>query len=126
MKIKVTIIDDHTLFREGLQRLLVRHDIDVISSVSNGEEGIKSIEKIEPDIILLDLRMPDISGIEVLKKLREKNKTLPIVMLTTSDDEKDLIEALRNGASGYLLKDMEPDNLVVALKDVLKLSLIHI
>ena len=122
MKIKVTIIDDHTLFREGLQRLLVRHDIDVISSVSNGEEGIKSIEKIEPDIILLDLRMPDISGIEVLKKLREKNKTLPIVMLTTSDDEKDLIEALRNGASGYLLKDMEPDNLVVALKDVINIS----
>ena len=71
MKIKVTIIDDHTLFREGLQRLLVRHDIDVISSVSNGEEGINSIEKIEPDIILLDLRMPDISGIEVLKKFRK-------------------------------------------------------
>ena len=78
MKIKVTIIDDHTLFREGLQRLLVRHDIDVISSVSNGEEGIKSIEKIEPDIILLDLRMPDISGIEVLKKLRETGARVEI------------------------------------------------
>ena len=119
MKIKVIIIDDHTLFREVLQRLLVRHDIDVISSVSNGKEGLKSIETMSPDIVLLDLRMPDTSGIEVLKNIKERESYL-IVMLTTSDNEKDLIEALRNGASGYLLKDMEPDNLVVALKDVLK------
>lgn len=120
MKIKVIIIDDHTLFREGLQRLLVRHDIDVISSVSNGNEGLNSILKHNPDIVLLDLRMPNVSGIEVLKNIRAKNKSLPVVMLTTSDDEKDLIDALKNGASGYLLKDMEPDALVVALKDVLK------
>jgi two-component system nitrate/nitrite response regulator NarL len=120
MKIKVIIIDDHTLFREGLQRLLVRHEIDVISSVSNGEDGIKSINKLEPDIVLLDLRMPNVNGIDVLKNIREHNKSLPVVMLTTSDDEKDLIEAFRNGASGYLLKDMEPDDLVVALRDVLK------
>ena len=120
MKIKVIIIDDHTLFREGLQRLLTRHEIDVVSSVSNGDDGLKSIKNLFPDIILLDLRMPDLSGIEVLKNIRQINKTLPVVMLTTSDDEKDLIEALKNGASGYLLKDMEPDDLVVALKDVLK------
>ena len=120
MKIKVIIIDDHTLFREGLQRLLTRHEIDVVSSVSNGDDGLKSIKNLFPDIILLDLRMPDLSGIEVLKNIRQINKALPVVMLTTSDDEKDLIEALRNGASGYLLKDMEPDDLVVALKDVLK------
>ena len=120
MKIKVIIIDDHTLFREGLQRLLVRHEIDVVSSVSNGEDGIKSIKRLEPDIVLLDLRMPNVNGIDVLKNIREHNKSLPVVMLTTSDDEKDLIEAFRNGASGYLLKDMEPDDLVVALRDVLK------
>ena len=120
MKIKVIIIDDHTLFREGLQRLLTRHEIDVITSVSNGADGLKAITDNEEDIILLDLRMPDVSGIEVLKNIREIKKSLPVVMLTTSDDEKDLIEALRNGASGYLLKDMEPDDLVVALKDVLK------
>jgi len=120
MKIKVIIIDDHTLFREGLQRLLTRHEIDAITSVSNGADGLKAITDNEVDIILLDLRMPDVSGIEVLKNIREIKKSLPVVMLTTSDDEKDLIEALRNGASGYLLKDMEPDDLVVALKDVLK------
>ena len=78
MKIKVTIIDDHTLFREGLQRLLVRHDIDVIASVSGGDEGIKSIEKNLPDIVLLDLRMPNESGIDVLKKLRETGARVEI------------------------------------------------
>ena len=75
---------------------------------------------IEPDIVLLDLRMPDLSGIDVLKKIRTKNTDTPIAMLTTSDDEKDLIEALKNGASGYLLKDMEPDDLVAALKEIIK------
>jgi len=120
MKIKVILIDDHTLFREGLQRLLMRHEIDVVSSVSNGEEGLKAIEAHDPDVVLLDLRMPNISGIEVLKNIKKTKKAMPVVMLTTSDDEKDLIEALRNGAGGYLLKDMEPDDLVVALKDVLK------
>ena len=120
MKIKVILIDDHTLFREGLQRLLMRHEIDVVSSVSNGEEGLKAIEAHDPDVVLLDLRMPNISGIEVLKNIKKMKKAMPVVMLTTSDDEKDLIEALRNGAGGYLLKDMEPDDLVVALKDVLK------
>ena len=98
----------------------MRHEIDVVSSVSNGEEGLKAIEAHDPDIVLLDLRMPNISGIEVLKNIKKIKKAMPVVMLTTSDDEKDLIEALRNGAGGYLLKDMEPDDLVVALKDVLK------
>ena len=64
--------------------------------------------------------MPDLSGIDVLKKIRTKNTDTPIAMLTTSDDEKDLIEALKNGASGYLLKDMEPDDLVAALKEIIK------
>ena len=98
----------------------MRHEIDVVSSVSNGEEGLKAIDAHDPDIVLLDLRMPNISGIEVLKNIKKIKKAMPVVMLTTSDDEKDLIEALRNGAGGYLLKDMEPDDLVVALKDVLK------
>ena len=120
MKIKVIIIDDHTLFREGLHRLLTSHEIEVVSSVSSGETVKDLLIKYTPDIILLDLRMPNISGIDVLKKIREYNKSLPVVILTTSDDEKDLIEALKNGASGYLLKDMEPDALVAALKDVLK------
>ncbi len=120
MALKVIIIDDHTLFRDGLKTLLVRHNIEVIASYNNGADGIKGIQDNYPDIVLLDLRIPESSGIDILKKIKAKYKHLLVVMLTTSDDEKDLIEALKNGASGYLLKDMEPDDLVVALKDINK------
>lgn len=118
MNLRVLIIDDHTLFREGLEGLLTRRDIDVIASVGDGETGISLAQELKPDIILLDMRMPDINGLGVLKKLNECGLTMPISMLTTSTEERDLVEALRSGAKGYLLKDMEPDSLVVALRDI--------
>jgi two-component system nitrate/nitrite response regulator NarL len=115
---RVLIIDDHALFRVGLQGLLEQRDIEVAGAVSSGEEGIKLAEEINPDIILLDLRMPDMGGLEVLQKLRENKSSIPVVMLTTSNEEADLIKSLRSGAQGYLLKDMEPDELVSALRDI--------
>jgi two-component system nitrate/nitrite response regulator NarL len=118
MKLRVLVIDDHTLFREGLEGLLTRRDIDVIASVGDGETGIKLAQELLPDIVLLDMRMPDINGLGVLAKLHELGLTMPISMLTTSTEERDLVEALRSGAKGYLLKDMEPDSLVVALRDI--------
>ncbi len=118
MKLRVLVIDDHTLFREGLEGLLTRRDIDVIASVGDGETGIKLAQELLPDIVLLDMRMPDINGLGVLAKLQELGLKMPISMLTTSTEERDLVEALRSGAKGYLLKDMEPDSLVVALRDI--------
>lgn len=118
MNLRVLVIDDHTLFREGLEGLLTRRDIEVIASVGDGETGIKLAKELKPDIILLDMRMPEINGLGVLKKLNECGLTMPISMLTTSTEERDLVEALRSGAKGYLLKDMEPDSLVVALRDI--------
>ncbi len=118
MNLRVLVIDDHTLFREGLEGLLTRRDIDVIASVGDGETGIRLAQELKPDIILLDMRMPEINGLGVLKKLNECGLTMPISMLTTSTEERDLVEALRSGAKGYLLKDMEPDSLVVALRDI--------
>lgn len=118
MKLRVLVIDDHTLFREGLEGLLTRRDIDVIASVGDGEQGIKLAEELKPDIILLDMRMPELNGLGVLARLNETSLEMPIAMLTTSTEERDLVEALRNGAKGYLLKDMEPDSLVVALRDI--------
>ena len=115
---RVIIIDDHALFRVGLQGLLEQRDIEVAGAVSSGEEGIKLAEELNPDIILLDLRMPDMGGLEVLQKLRENKSSIPVVMLTTSNEEADLIKSLRSGAQGYLLKDMEPDELVSALRDI--------
>jgi len=115
---RVLIIDDHALFRVGLQGLLEQRGIEVADAVASGIEGIQRAQELQPDIILLDLRMPDMGGLEVLQKLREMETSIPVVMLTTSNDEADLIKSLRSGAQGYLLKDMEPDELVSALRDI--------
>ena len=117
---RVLIIDDHALFRVGLKGLLEQRNIEVVGAAAHGAEGIELAEELKPDIILLDLRMPDMGGLEVLPILREKHPTTPVVMLTTSNEEKDLIKSLRTGAQGYLLKDMEPDELVGALRDIEK------
>jgi two-component system nitrate/nitrite response regulator NarL len=103
------------LFREGLISLLQRRNIEVLAAVGDGNEGIKLAREMSPDIVLLDKRMPIIDGISVLKHLKKIGLTMPIVMLTTSSNEQDLLDALKAGASGYLLKDMEPDGLVAAL-----------
>ncbi len=118
MNLKILIIDDHRLFREGLQSLLQRRNIDVVAAVGDGNEGIKLTRELNPDIILLDMRMPIVDGISVLIQLKKRELNMPIVILTTSSNEQDLLEALKNGASGYLLKDMEPDALVTALRDI--------
>lgn len=119
MSIRVVLIDDHTLFRVGLEGLLTTRGIDVIASVNSGKEASRLVDELNPDVILLDMRMPGIDGLGVLKGLREMYESLPIVMLTTSTDETDLVESLRAGAQGYLLKDMEPDELVIALRDII-------
>jgi len=118
MSLRVLLIDDHTLFRVGLEGLLASRGIKVVASVASGQECLRLVEELNPDIILLDMRMPGIDGLGVLKMLREAKLELPIVMLTTSTDEGDLLESLRQGAQGYLLKDMEPDQLVLALRDI--------
>jgi len=117
---RVILIDDHALFRIGLESILERRGVTVVASLANGEEGIRLIIEEQPDIVLLDMRMPSLSGTQVLKKLRDADINIPIVMLTTSNEETDLIESLRNGAQGYLLKDMDPDELVTALHDVIR------
>ncbi len=115
---RVLLIDDHALFRVGLQTLLESRGITVVGTAGSGQEGLRLAEEQNPDVILLDMRMPDMSGLEVLRELRKNGAEMPIVMLTTSDDEKDLVDALRNGAQGYLLKDIEPEELEQVLKDI--------
>jgi two-component system, NarL family, nitrate/nitrite response regulator NarL len=117
---RVLLIDDHTLFREGLQELLSRHRIETVAAVGDGETGIRLARELLPDVILLDMRMPGMNGLEVLRRLRQAELQMPIVMLTTSTEENDLIECLRNGAQGYLLKEMEPAGLVEALEEIIQ------
>ena len=118
MSLRVVLIDDHTLFRVGLEGLLVSRGIEIAASVDRGEDCVELVKDKNPDVVLLDMRMPDINGLGVLRLLRENDLNMPIVMLTTSTEETDLVESLRAGAQGYLLKDMEPDALVIALRDI--------
>jgi len=115
--VKVYIIDDHALFRNGLISLLESRKINAKAAASP-EQGLEEIPTLLIDIILLDLRMPAMSGIEVLKALKDQGEQTPIVMLTTSTEEHDLRDCLKYGAQGYLLKDMDPDELVDALNEI--------
>jgi len=115
---RVLLIDDHALFRIGLLELLERRGIEVIDAVGDTEVGLRLARDCAPDVVLLDLRLPGTSGIEVLRRMRALGIERRVAMLTTSADERDVIESLQAGASGYLLKDMEPDDLVAALNDI--------
>jgi two-component system nitrate/nitrite response regulator NarL len=115
---RVLLIDDHALFRVGLQELLERRGVQVIGAVGECQKGLQLAQERAPDVILLDMRMPELDGLAVLRKLREQGFEGPVVMLTTSRDERDLVQSLQSGAQGYLLKDIEPDELLTALRDV--------
>jgi two-component system nitrate/nitrite response regulator NarL len=115
---RVLLIDDHALFRIGLRELLERRGIEVVGAVGECDEGIRRVTETAPDVVLLDMRMPKASGLDVLRQLRAAEQTMPVAMLTTSDEERDLIESLQVGAQGYLLKDMEPDELISALEQI--------
>ena len=116
---RVLLIDDHALFRVGLQGLLERRGIGV-SMASDGRRGVIKALREQPDVVLLDLRMPDMSGVEVLRELKDKSFKQPVVVLTTSEEDQDVANSLKAGASGYLVKDMDPDELVSVLNDIVK------
>jgi len=116
--LRVLIIDDHTLFRSGLRELLERRGIAVVGAVGDGREGCDLVRELLPDVVLLDLRMPEVDGLAVLDRLNRAALDIPVVMLTTSSEERDLVESLRNGARGYLLKDMEPNQLIDSLHEI--------
>ncbi len=116
---KVLLVDDHTLFRSGLQELLQQRGIEVVNAMGDGAEGIRMATTLELDIILLDVRMPKMGGLQMLRHIRESDIRTPVAMLSTSREEWDVVRSLRYGAQGYLLKDMEPDDLVIALGDII-------
>jgi len=116
---RVLLIDDHALVRKGIETLLQSRGIDIAASVGSGQEGIEKARELKPDIILLDMKMPGMTGPETLQALRSEKIETPVLMLTMSREEQDLAEALRSGAQGYLLKDMDPEDLVPALNSAL-------
>jgi DNA-binding NarL/FixJ family response regulator len=117
--IRVLIADDHALFRRGLEMVLDEEDdIDLVGQASDGKEAITAAGESLPDIVLMDIRMPKISGIEACRAIKEVAPSAKIVMLTISDEEEDLFEAIRAGASGYLLKDIPLDEVAEAVRSV--------
>lgn len=115
-KISLLIIDDHTLFRSGIIALLRRNDdFLLLGETGDPMEGIKLAKSLDPDVILLDLHMPGISGVEVLKVLVAERLRAHVLMLTVSEEGEDLIDALRAGAQGYLLKNIDTEALVSAI-----------
>jgi len=115
---RVLLIDDHALFRVGLLELLERRGIEVIDAVGDSDVGLRLTRDCAPDVVLLDLRMPGPGGLAILKQIRTEGLDRCVAMLTTSTEEADLIASLQAGANGYLLKDMEPDELLAALTDI--------
>lgn len=116
-KIRVLLVDDHTLFRSGIKSLLQRtEDFEVVDEAGDGLEGIKRARSLKPDVVLLDLHMPGVSGLEAVKVIAEEIPDVHVLMLTVSEDAQDLMDALRAGASGYLLKNIETDTLVDAIR----------
>jgi DNA-binding NarL/FixJ family response regulator len=117
--IKVTIVDDQTLVRQGIRSLLeLAGDIQVVSEASDGEEAIGAIVKSNPDVILLDVRMPKKSGIDVLKTLRALQVDIPAILLTTFDEDAIVLDGVRAGAKGFLLKDVTKDQLTGAIRQL--------
>ena len=120
-KIRVLLVDDHTLFRSGVKSLLQRNeDFEVVGEAGDGLDGIKRARSLNPDVVLLDLHMPGVSGLEAVKVITEEIPKVRVLMLTVSEDAQDLMDALRAGASGYLLKNIETDMLVDAIRRAAK------
>jgi DNA-binding NarL/FixJ family response regulator len=114
----VLIVDDHPLTREALRALLVQHDFSVVGQASDGEEAIGLARRLQPELVLLDLSMPGLSGLEALPRLREAAPQCEVVVLTASGTEENLLGAIRAGAAGYLLKSEPPGRIAEFLRGV--------
>jgi DNA-binding NarL/FixJ family response regulator len=117
--IRAMIVDDHALFRRGLEMVLEEEqDIELVGQASDGTEAVEKAAESLPDVVLMDIRMPRSSGIEACRAMKEAAPSAKIVILTISDEEEDLFEAIRAGASGYLLKDIPLDEVADAVRAV--------
>jgi len=115
---KILLVDDHALFIEGLQYLLETYGVKVIGKAKNGRDALMKTRVLQPDIILMDIRMPEVSGIDALKLIKAEFPSIKIIMLTTSEDDEDIYEAIKYGASGYLNKNTDAQSLISILEDI--------
>ncbi len=115
---RIVLADDHALFRDGLSSLLQAWGHDVVGRASSGAEAVALVTRLEPDLVLMDVRMPGMSGVQATREIAAVRPDTPIVMLTVSEDEDDLFAAIRAGARGYLLKNLEAAQLRAMIESV--------
>lgn len=117
-KISVLIVDDHPLFRDGLQQALaLENDIEVVGQSIDGEEALRTARQLQPEVILMDINLPLINGLQVTRQLKSERINSAIIVLTAYHDEEQVLHAMRAGASAYCSKDIEPDVLVDIIRD---------
>ena len=117
MSIKILLVDDHTLFRSGIRLILQRNpEFEIVGEASDGLEGVKRAKQLKPDVVLMDLNMPGLSGLEAMQLIVEDLRETAVLMLTVSEEAEDLTAALKSGARGYLLKNIDADYLNQSIK----------
>jgi len=122
---KILLVDDHPMMRHGIRQMLeLEDDFLIVGEASQGHEALSLIEPLRPDLVLLDNNMPQMNGIETLRRLRAMHYTGKVLLFTVSDAEDDIRDALRLDADGYLLKDMEPELLIQYIRDALNGALV--
>lgn len=119
MKTRIAIIDDHQLFREGVKRILdFEPSFEVVAEGDDGDEATRIVDEHKPDVVIMDINMPNVNGVEATKQLVEANPETKVIILSIHDDENYVTHALKTGARGYLLKEMDADTLIEAVKVV--------
>ncbi|MEZ1317823.1 two-component system response regulator NarL [Pseudomonas fluorescens] len=122
---RILLVDDHPMMRRGIRQMLeLEDDFMIVGEANHGEEALTLIEPLQPDLVLLDNNMPQLNGIETLRRLRTMNFTGKVLLFTVSDAEDDIRDALRLDADGYLLKDMEPELLIQYIRDAMNGTLV--
>lgn len=117
--IRVLLVDDHQVVRRGLRTFLeIQDDIEVVGEAGDGAEGVARAEELKPDVVLMDVKMPGMDGIEALRKLRELGNPAKVLIVTSFTEQRTVVPALRAGASGYVYKDVDPDALAGAIRSV--------
>jgi two-component system, NarL family, nitrate/nitrite response regulator NarL len=122
---RILLVDDHPMMRRGMRQLLeLEDDFEIVGEAGDGEEALQQVERLQPALILLDNNMPLMNGLETLRRLRELQFKGKVLLFTVSDAEDDIRDAMRLDADGYLLKDMEPELLIQAIRDALHGALV--
>jgi two-component system response regulator DegU len=115
--IRVAIADDHTLFRQGLRRVLeLEGGIQVVGEASNGQEALTLVTKVRPNVLVVDVTMPGLGGLEVARRVKESLPSVAVIILTMHEDQEYLVKAMKCGADGYLIKDIDSQNLIEAIR----------